>query len=298
MLQACTHAHACIDSSLHQPAAGDSMSASFFRAEMLERQLADLQAGLSASQLRGDTATQELAALIASDQAKASALELESKLLADAARLDNTLADYQAAQLRPSASCMSADAAERALADYKAAQLRGLRVLSVDRSSKNQMQADRVEKAFADYNALHPTPEVVVDPALRHLQPMAKTSSILRAEEAEKKIAALEAKVAAMGRISAAAGRTQADLLEQQLIDMQNKSSLRNTRIRELEAEINIMHVREERAGIDRLEEINTVLFKSFQLDLVFLVDSTGSMLQTIKMVGMVEPVSGPQKRQ
>ena len=44
---------------------------------------------------------------------------------------------------------------------------------------------------------------------------------------------------------------------------------------------------RDSRASVDKLKDIRTALFKSFQLDLLFVVDVTGSMQDTIDMVGL-----------
>lgn len=175
----------------------------------MERELADLMAGVSASKLREDTATRELAALIATQKAE------DANLTESALRADN---------------------AERALADYKADRLKDDKAPPVSGPSDSLMRAEYAEKALADYKGLHPRPP---GSSTRGSQPA----------------------------------------------DMEKKSSFGNTRIRELEAEVANLKIREDRAGLDRLEEIKTVVFKSFQLDLVFLVDSTGSMLRTIHMV-------------
>ncbi|KAL6748372.1 kinase-like domain-containing protein [Haematococcus lacustris] len=58
-----------------------------------------------------------------------------------------------------------------------------------------------------------------------------------------------------------------------------------SSRIAELEAQLARMKMREDQASLARARDIKTMLIKSFQLDLVFLIDVTGSMEPSISMV-------------
>ncbi|GAX79243.1 hypothetical protein CEUSTIGMA_g6683.t1 [Chlamydomonas eustigma] len=128
-----------------------------------------------------------------------------------------------------------------------------------------------------------------------------QSASQLRIRELEEQLAAKS-----MSSRSTHSGPSASQLrireLEEQLAakSMSSRSthsgpSASQLRIRELEeqlasklklaSKLNKMEAREVQLGIEREEEIKTLLIKSFQLDIAFLVDVTGSMQGPIDMV-------------
>lgn len=114
----------------------------------------------------------------------------------------------------------------------------------------------------------------------------ARSASLTRAEEENAHHRAQLAGRPASGSVS----RLRADAPGSELARSRaaaTRSSLSSLSVvRELEASMAMMQVRDDRACLDRLREIQTVVCNSFQLDLVFLVDCTGSMQRSIDMVG------------